>query len=477
MSRFLLLISLMLAVMAGSSGAETVEGLPLHVQKFDSGAIRVWVGDHISSTATVAIPTKKGLVIIDTTGNPKVDGQLRKVIARELGRDDFKILINTHEHGDHTQGNAVYADCTIVGHELVAEGMIKSPEDRQRTLDWLTNRISELEQEIGQLENAAPEMAPLQEQLIINRLQLEVARANEDPVVPTKTFSDRLDLDLGDTKFELYYIGGMHSASDIAILVPEHGLLMTGDTMADVWLTDTPGCLASFIARPGVRHDFPLLLANWNTLLDKKDEIETLVTGHWNGELTFEGFEARVKYIETLWEGTNQAAVANTGLEEMLNGFRLDTRFPDLASSPGCSQGNNSTTIVEMWTTVTSQESAALALYELIDQGASPSEIKQVVSQHGAKSPTHFFLEHQINGYGYRFFQQEKFEQAAALFKINVELFPESWNVYDSLGEALYAAGDHEKAIMLYEKSLELNPESPSGQQMLERIKSETAVN
>ena len=79
------------------------------------------------------------------------------------------------------------------------------------------------------------------------------------------------------TTFELYYIGGMHSSSDIAILVPEHGLLMTGDTMADIWLTDTPGCLASFIARPGVTHDFPLLLENWNALIARQDDINTLV--------------------------------------------------------------------------------------------------------------------------------------------------------------------------------------------------------
>ena len=35
---------------------ETVAGLPLHVQKLESGAIRVWIGDHISSTATTVIP-------------------------------------------------------------------------------------------------------------------------------------------------------------------------------------------------------------------------------------------------------------------------------------------------------------------------------------------------------------------------------------------------------------------------------------
>ncbi|MBU2500411.1 hypothetical protein KJ682_03675, partial [bacterium] len=45
------------------AAAETVAGLPLHVQQLDPGVIRVWIGDHISSTATVAVATNKGLVI------------------------------------------------------------------------------------------------------------------------------------------------------------------------------------------------------------------------------------------------------------------------------------------------------------------------------------------------------------------------------------------------------------------------------
>jgi glyoxylase-like metal-dependent hydrolase (beta-lactamase superfamily II) len=475
--RLVLMMTLCMMAMAAAATAETIAGLPLHVQKLESGAIRVWIGDHISSTATTAIPTEKGLIIIDTTGNPKIDRQLRSVIARELGRDDFKILINTHEHGDHTGGNLVYADCMIVGHELVAEGMNRGAGDRQRTIDWLTGRIAEQEAELGGLAADTPEVARLREDLILNRLQLEVAQAGEKPVPPTKTFRDRLVLDLGDTTCELYYIGGMHTASDIAVFVPQHGLLMTGDTMADVWLTDTPGCLASFIARPGVRHDFPLLLENWNLLLGKKDSIKKLLTGHWNGELTIAGFEARVKYVETLWDAVVQAAAAGGNLDDLLAEYRLEMRFPELVESPGFSARNNYTTIMEMWLAASGQESAAQAVYDLIDEGAGEFAIQKVVAQREVETSNYFFLEAEFNALGYRFLQQEKAGQAAAMFKINVELFPESWNVYDSLGEALLAAGDREAAIAMYEKSLEINPENTNGREALARIRNEASVN
>lgn len=472
-----LLISLCLMATVAAAVGETVAGLPLHIRTLDSGAIRVWIGDHISSTATTAIPTEKGLVIIDTTGNPEIDRQLRGIIARELGRNDFTMLINTHEHGDHTGGNAVYADCTIVGHELVAEGMRRSDEGQQRLVAWLTNRIGEQDAELAALAPGAPEFAQLNEDLLLNRLELKAAQAGGQPVPPTKTFSDRLVMDLGDTTFELYYIGGMHTASDIAIFIPQHGLLMTGDTMADVWLTDTPGCLASFTARSGVRHDFPLLLENWNRLLARKDEIRTLQTGHWNGELTFAGFEARVKYAETLWNATEQAAGSGGSLTDLLTEYRLDQRFPELAESPGFNAGNTYATITEMWTIFSGQTSAAQALYTLIDEQGDEPAIRAIVAQRDNGGSEYFFLESELNGYGYRFLQQQMIDKAAAMFRINVELYPGSWNAYDSLGEALLAAGDRETAIAMYEKSLELNSGNTNGRDVLERLRTEAVVN
>ena len=86
-------------------------------------------------------------------------------------------------------------------------------------------------------------------------------------------------------------------------------------------------------------------------------------------------------------------------------------------------------------------------------------------------------MEGDINRLGYRFLQTERPEQAVALLRINVELYPESWNSYDSLGEALLATGDQDGAVAMYEKSLELNPDSTSGREALARIQGGGTVN
>jgi glyoxylase-like metal-dependent hydrolase (beta-lactamase superfamily II) len=349
--------------------------------------------------------------------------------------------------------------------------MARSEEDRRRNLEGNATWAGELKEGLAKATAGSPEAKKLQEELAINRLFAEVFQSDATPALPTMTFSDRMTMGMGDATFELYYIGGMHSASDIAVLVPERGLLLTGDTMADVWLTDTPGCLASFVARRGVAHDFPRMIENWDRILAKKDRIKLLVPGHWNGELTMKGCEDRVAYVKTLWGAVNAAFREGGSLEDLQRTCRLDVRFPDLARSPGFSGRNNYMTILEMWDTVTGQESGADRLYRLIAEGAPEESIRKLLADRDAKPPHYYFLEDQMNAYGYAFFQDDQMPQAIRMFKLYVELFPDSWNSYDSLGEAYLKAGDREAARKMYEKSVSIKPDSKSGLEALEKLK------
>jgi len=457
-----------------SLSAESIAGLPLHTQKLNAKTVRVWVGDYISSTATVAVSTRQGIVVIDTLGNPQIDRELRKVIARELGRNDFKYLINTHEHSDHTLGNSVYADCTIVAHELCAAGMKEILADIPRMQAWYQTNIPVLEAEIAKKGADSPEGRRLGEELTFHKLNLGIFTPALKNTYPTQTFGDSLTLNLGDTTFELYYAGGMHTASDISIFVPEHGLLMTGDTMADVWLTDTPGCLASFVVRNGVRHNFPLLLKNWDTLLTKKAQIKELIPGHWNGTLSLKGFEDRCAYIKTLWEGINQSVKAGKPVQSLFQDFPLRAKFPQLVNSPGITPQNHASTLMGIWSEITKTESAAGKIYELLNAGNSEKAIQEILADPGKQSAKFYFLEGDFNYFGYQLLQERKLDQALVMFKANAELNPQSWNAFDSLAEAYMNAGDIAKAIAHYEKSLALNPENKNGKDMLDRLRAGT---
>jgi tetratricopeptide (TPR) repeat protein len=85
------------------------------------------------------------------------------------------------------------------------------------------------------------------------------------------------------------------------------------------------------------------------------------------------------------------------------------------------------------------------------------------------------FTESQINALGYEYLFDGRIEEAIALFELNVEVFPHSWNVYDSLGEGYLEDGQYELAIMNYRKSLELNPNNRGALEKLEKL--ETLMN
>lgn len=78
--------------------------------------------------------------------------------------------------------------------------------------------------------------------------------------------------------------------------------------------------------------------------------------------------------------------------------------------------------------------------------------------------------EREINQLGYNLLLEGKVNESVKVFKLNVELYPESWNVYDSYGEALAASGDTENAILNYKKSIELNPNNEGGKEMLKKL-------
>ena len=76
-----------------------------------------------------------------------------------------------------------------------------------------------------------------------------------------------------------------------------------------------------------------------------------------------------------------------------------------------------------------------------------------------------------LNNLGYQLIKQDKIEEAIEIFRFNCKTHPESWNTYDSLGEAYMINGETGLAILNYEKSIKLNPASVNGKRILEKLK------
>jgi CubicO group peptidase (beta-lactamase class C family) len=72
-----------------------------------------------------------------------------------------------------------------------------------------------------------------------------------------------------------------------------------------------------------------------------------------------------------------------------------------------------------------------------------------------------------LNEIGYNFLRKNKFTDAILVFEHNTKLFPESGNVFDSLGEAYYKQGNKGLALLNYKRSLELIPENDEARKIV----------
>jgi Tfp pilus assembly protein PilF len=76
-----------------------------------------------------------------------------------------------------------------------------------------------------------------------------------------------------------------------------------------------------------------------------------------------------------------------------------------------------------------------------------------------------------LNGLGYTLLRSGQVQDTIAVFRRNVQEFPKSSNVYDSLAEAYAKAGQKSLAIENYQKALELDPKNGNAAEQLKKLK------
>jgi tetratricopeptide (TPR) repeat protein len=120
--------------------------------------------------------------------------------------------------------------------------------------------------------------------------------------------------------------------------------------------------------------------------------------------------------------------------------------------------------------TFADQKSIAETLLQTINE----KDLQSAITQYHELKTTRFdfydFRESELNTLGYQLLRMNKILEAIEIFKLNVEAYPQSSNVYDSLGEAYMVKCDRDQAIMNYEKSLELDPNNSDSVEMLKKL-------
>jgi len=112
----------------------------------------------------------------------------------------------------------------------------------------------------------------------------------------------------------------------------------------------------------------------------------------------------------------------------------------------------------------------AEALDEALETGGAEAAIARYHDLKEHHADEYDFGEDQLNNLCYRLMAMGDPDGAVEVCKLNAELFPESSNPHDSLGEAYMTAGETALAIQSYAKSLELDPENTNAVRQLMQL-------
>jgi pimeloyl-ACP methyl ester carboxylesterase len=101
-----------------------------------------------------------------------------------------------------------------------------------------------------------------------------------------------------------------------------------------------------------------------------------------------------------------------------------------------------------------------------------PADAPALLAEVRRTDPEYVLAESEVNDWGYRLLGVNKFADAIGALRINVTMYPKSWSVYDSLGEAYMKNGDRALAIENYQRSLDLDPHNSTAVAMLKKLRS-----
>jgi FKBP-type peptidyl-prolyl cis-trans isomerase len=116
-------------------------------------------------------------------------------------------------------------------------------------------------------------------------------------------------------------------------------------------------------------------------------------------------------------------------------------------------------------------EALSEVLLKTIDERGIDAAVAEYRSQKARGFGDLYTSEGDLNALGYRLLRRKRVPEAIEILKLNVEAYPDSANVYDSLAEAYFASGNTPQAIQNYEKSLALDPANTNAAMMLKKLK------
>jgi glyoxylase-like metal-dependent hydrolase (beta-lactamase superfamily II) len=279
--------------------------------------------------------------------------------------------------------------------------------------------------------------------------------------MPDLEIEDDMTLRFNGERVQIIALPGSHTPHDLIVHFPDSGVACLGDIY--------PGRFFTTAVYGGKMENLP---AKLRKIIEILPEDTKLLYGHQAGVGSLDDLREMLtiwdEMIPQLKEGI-AAGKERPELIELLPEKWADVSIPgggfiswvfclqrDLQDT-GEPQPERASIMRPMFDAqrTGNGDSAVAALKEAIDDGLT------IVPEH----------ERDLLQFSYWLQRtQERTEDALAVFKFGIELFPEAWNTHDSLAEAYAIVGEKDLAIAHYNKSLELNPDNANATTELAKL-------
>jgi glyoxylase-like metal-dependent hydrolase (beta-lactamase superfamily II) len=221
---------------------------------------------------TAAFITSKGVVLVDTK-NPnwgqRIMDQVRSVTDKPV-----TMIINTHTHGDHTGSNEFFPASV----EIVAQENTKA-----------------------------------------NMEKMDAFKGDKAQFLPDKTYKDKMTLNSGPDRIDLYYFGAGHTNGDSIVVFPTLRVAHAGDLFAR---KATP---LIDVNNGGSGVAYPQTVKKAASSIKNVDQV---ITGH-DVVLPWKDLAEYGEFNLAFLDATKAAIKAGKSADEAIAGFKLPEKFKD----------------------------------------------------------------------------------------------------------------------------------------------------
>ena len=196
------------------------------------------------------LATNDGSLLVDTLFDLKLTRTMLDAMAPITDTRPIGTLVNTHANGDHCYGNSLVTGAEVVTTEAAAREMGAVPPSALVAL---------LQADMGEVANDYVQQA-------FGSFTFEGITVPE----PTRTFTGRLEIEIGGIQVHLEQVGPAHTAGDLLVHLPDASTVFTGDIL--------------FVMGTPIIWDGPV--ANWVAACDRIIDLDcdVIIPGH--GPLT-----------------------------------------------------------------------------------------------------------------------------------------------------------------------------------------------